>query len=168
MDTLHAIMTRRSIRHYTPQPVSDELLESLLRAAMQAPSAGNSQPWYFVVIRDRQVLDTIPTFHPFSEMLKEAPLAIVMCAQERPNYPEYWIQDCAASIQNILLAAHAQGLGAVWLGVHPRPDRAASVSKLLGLPDEIHPLGIVSIGYPAEEKPPIDRFSPDRIHYNRW
>jgi Nitroreductase len=161
-------MTRRSIRHYTPQPVSEELLESLLRAAMQAPSAGNSQPWYFVVIRDRQVLDTIPTFHPFAEMLKEAPLAIVMCAQERPNYPSYWIQDCSAAIQNILLAAHAQGLGGVWLGVHPRQDRAANVSKLLGLPDDIHPLGIVSIGYPAEEKEPIDRFSPERIHTDHW
>lgn len=169
METLEAIHGRRSIRRYTAQPVSEEMVEKMLRAAMAAPSAGNQQPWQFVVIDDRKILDAIPQFHPYSAMLKEAPLAIVVCGDERQErYKGYWVQDCSAATQNLLLAAHDLGLGAVWLGVYPIMDRVAKTQELLGLPPHVIPLAIVSIGHPAEKKGPEDRFQASRIHRNRW
>ena len=169
METIEAILTRRSIRKYKPDPVPDEVVKELLEAAMSAPSAGNQQPWHFIVIRDRAILDAIPTFHPYSQMLKEAPLGIVVCGDlEKQIHDGYWVQDCSAATENLLLAAHAKGLGAVWLGVYPREPRVIGVKEILKLPDYIIPLCIISLGLPAEEKPPSKRFIPERIHYDRW
>lgn len=169
MDALEAIHGRRSIRRYTAQAVPEDVIETLLRAAMAAPSAGNQQPWHFVVLDDRQTLEAIPQYHPYSAMLKEAPLAIVICGDERlEKHKGYWVQDCSAATQNLLLAAHAQGLGAVWLGVYPVMERVAKTQELLGLPPQVIPLAIVSVGYPAEQKGPADRFNPSRVHRNRW
>jgi len=169
MDAMDAILTRRSIRAYTNEPVGEKLVETLLRAAMAAPSAGNQQPWQFVVIDDRATLDAIPGFHPYSAMLKQAPLAVVVCGDARvAKMPQYCDQDCSAATQNLLLAAHALGLGAVWLGVHPEPDRVAATRKLLHLPDEVTPLCVVAIGRPAEQKEPADRYDPTRVRRNRW
>lgn len=169
MEALEAIHGRRSIRRYTAQPVSEEMIEKMLRAAMAAPSAGNQQPWQFVVIDDRKILDAIPKFHPYSAMLREAPLAIVVCGDERQErYKGYWVQDCSAATQNLLLAAHALGLGAVWLGVYPIMDRVAKAQELLGLPSQVIPLAIVAVGHPAEKKGPEDRFQASRVHRNRW
>jgi nitroreductase len=169
MDATEAIRTRRSIRAYTDQDVSDELVRHLLEAAMMAPSAGNEQPWHFVVIRDRATLDEIPNFHPHSGMLKHAPLAVLICGDETlEKYKGYWVQDCSAATQNLLLEAHARGLGAVWLGIHPIDERVAGMRKLLGMPDHAIPFALISIGWPAEEKGRQDRFDETRVHQDRW
>lgn len=169
MEAMKAILSRRSIRKYTAQPVPDEVITELLKAAMSAPSAGNQQPWQFVVINERQVLDEIPEIHPHSQMLREAPLAILVCGDgQRATREKYWVQDCSAATENLLIAAHAKGLGAVWLGVHPIEERIVGLQKLLGLPEYIAPLALISIGYPAETKPPANRYDAARVHYNRW
>ena len=169
MDAMEAILTRRSIRQYTDQSVADEVVTDLLKAAMAAPSAGNQQAWQFVVINEREVLDEIPTIHPYSRMVKQAPLAILVCGDVALETNKgYWVQDCSAATQNLLLAAHANGLGAVWLGVYPREQRVVDFRKLLGLPGHVVPLALVSIGYPAEEKSPANRFDPAKVHYNGW
>ena len=169
MDAMEAILSRRSIRRYTLQSVSEETIRELLKAAMSAPSAGNQQPWQFVVIDDREILDEVPKVHPYSQMLKEAPVAILVCGDRQLETNKgYWVQDCSAATENLLIAAHAKGLGAVWLGIYPREERVADIQKLLGLPEHIVPLALVSIGYPAEAKPPSNRYDAARIHYNRW
>ncbi len=169
MDVMQAILTRRSIRRYTSDPVPPKQVERLLAAAMAAPSAGNEQPWHFVVVRDRALLEAIPRFHPYSAMLKEAPLAILVCGDVTLEKHEgYWVQDCSAATQNLLLAAHAEGLGAVWLGLHPRPEREQGMRDLLALPGNVVPLALVALGHPAEEKGPAARFDPSRVHHDRW
>jgi nitroreductase len=169
MNTLDAIRTRRSIRAYTDQPVSAESVETLLRAAMSAPSAGNQQPWHFIVVDDRGVLQEIARIHPYAGMAAQAPVGILVCGDTREEkYPGYWVQDCSAAVQNLLLAAHDVGLGAVWTGVFPRPDRVEAFRKLFRLPDPVHPLAFIVIGYPAEKVEPADRFRESRIHRNVW
>jgi len=169
MDAYDTIMTRRSIRAYTAQPVNEGLIKDLLAAAMSAPSASNRQPWHFVAITDRRQLDTLTAILPYGQMLKQAPLAIVVCGdRERQPMEGYWVQDCSAATQNILLAAHARGLGAVWLGVYPREERIQGVTQLLGLPEQVTPLAVLSIGYPAEHKEPADRYDETRTHRDRW
>ena len=169
MDAMQAILSRRSIRKYTPEKVDDHLLEELLEAAMSAPSAGNEQPWHFIVMTDRAMLDEFPKFHPYSGPVKGASAAIVVCGDLLlEKYKDCWVQDCSAAIQNILLAAAAKGLGAVWLGLFPDPLRVESAQKLLSLPQHIIPLALVPIGYPAERKDLASRFNPSRIHYHHW
>ena len=169
MDALEAIMTRRSIRHFTSQPVSEGLLEKILRGAMAAPSARNEQSWQFVVIDDRQLLEAIPRYHQFSEMLHEAPLAIAVCGDVRnKTHEEYWQQNCAAATQTLLLTAHALGLGGVWLGIYPKEERVAPTRQLLKLPAGIIPMCIVALGYPAEVKEPANRYDPAKVHRNGW
>ena len=169
MEAIEAILTRRSIRKYTPAPVSEEELHTVLDAAMNAPSSSNGQPWHFVVIDDRTVLDEIPKFHQYSSMLKEAPMAIVVCGDTKLERTKgVWVQDCSAATENILLAARAQGLGSVWLGVFPIEERVAGLRRLLGLPDNVIPLSIIAIGHPGETKPPANRFNAERVHKNKW
>jgi len=169
MDAYEAIVTRRSIRAYTAQPVSDGLIKELLAAAMSAPSASNRQPWYFVVVTERQQLDALTAILPYGQMLKHAPLAIIVCGDsERQPLEGLWVQDCSAATENLLLAVHASGLGAVWLGVYPRPERIEELSRLLGLPEQVTPLAVLSVGYPAEQKEPADRYDESRIRHNRW
>ncbi len=168
MDAMEAIFSRRSIRKYTGQAVPESLVTELLKAAMAAPSARNEQPWHFIVLTDHKVIDEIPKFHQYSKMLPEAPVAILVCGDTAPLSDTYWIQDCSAAVQNLLIAANARGLGAVWLGVYPDANRYPRVQKLLGIPEKVIPLGLISLGYPAEEKPPADRYNPARVHYNKW
>ena len=169
MDAMEAILSRRSIRRYTDEPVPDELVQQLLKAAMAAPSASNQQPWQFVVIDERRLFSEIMKFHPFSSMLAEAKVSILVCGDlHRESFKGYWIQDCSAATENILIAARALGLGAVWLGIYPREERAQKVQALLKLPDHIVPLGLISMGFPAETKPPSNRFDASRIHRNGW
>jgi nitroreductase len=166
---MNSIFRRRSIRQYTPDPVSEEQLQLLLNAAMVAPSAGDQRPWHFVVIRDPKVLAQIPKVHPHAAMAPKASLCILVCGDEQAQlHPGYWIQDCSAATQNILLEATELGLGAVWLGVHPRPERIEGMRALFGLPAHISPLSLIAIGHPAEEKEPAQRFDPSRIHLNHW
>ena len=171
MDALDAILGRRSIRRYTEEPIAEEAIEQLIRAGMAAPSAHNEQPWHFMVIKDRELLDKIPHIHPYARMLQQAPAALAGCGDlKREKNPGlgYWILDCSAATENILLAAHALGIGACWLGIHPRPERKEALGKLLNLPEHIEPLCLIALGHPAEQKGPSDRFKPDRIHQNSW
>lgn len=169
MDTLKAILTRRSIRRFTSQVIEKSTIEKILQAAMYAPSARNFQPWHFVVIDKREVLDKIPNVHPYAEMCREAAAAIIVCGDTAiEKSVEYIALNCAASTQNILLAAHSLGLGSVWLGVYPRNDRITGLIGLMDLPSNIIPISLVAIGYPAEQKEPENRYNPDRVHYNRW
>lgn len=167
MDALEAIFTRRSIRRYTDKTVSEKDLKTILEAGMNAPSANNQQPWHFVVINSRDKLNAITEVHPYSQMLKQAPAAIIVCGDTNVS-SSYWQQDCSAATENILLAARALGLGTVWLGVYPREDRTAAISKLFGLPKNVKPLCVIALGHPAEEKGRVSRFDAGRIHKNNW
>ena len=168
---LSNIATRASVRQFTNQPIDKSTLESLVRAGMAAPSAVNKQPWAFVVITERSVLDSLQNVHPYAN-LKTATAAIVVCGDTEKALQgyarEYWIQDCSAATQNILLAAHALGLGAVWCGVHPDPKRVSEVSRVLRLPESIIPLNIITMGYPASQPQPKDKWKPENIHYQHW
>ena len=166
---LNAILSRRSIRLYTADPVPEELVLQLLEAAMSAPSAGNQQPWQFVVITDKDILRQVPSCHPYAYMVPSAPLAIVVCGDlSLVTRKGYWVQDCSAATENLLLAAGGLGLGAVWLGVYPLQQRVAGLRRLLELPEHVVPLALVPVGYPAEHKPPAVRFIPGRVHQNGW
>ncbi|MCZ7664793.1 MAG: nitroreductase family protein [Thermoleophilia bacterium] len=166
------LLSRRSIRRYEDRLVPDELVTRLLEAAMAAPSASNEQPWHFVVISRRELLDELSERHPYAGMLREAPLCIVPCGDldlvPEGVSGEYWVQDVAAATQNLLLAATALGLGTVWCGVHPRPERVDMVREVLGIPSRIVPLCLVPVGYPAEQKPPRTQFDPARVHRDGW
>jgi len=171
MEAMEAILSRRSIRKYTPDVVAEETIGRLLEAGMAAPSAGDERPWHFVVITDREMLAQIPEFHSLSRFVPKAALAVLVCADlALSKYPpaDYWVQDCSAATQNILLAAHAMGLGAVWLGVHPSEERIDGFRRLCRLPDSVAPFSLVSIGHPALRKEREHRFDPSRVHRERW
>jgi len=163
MDVLQAILTRRSVRRYQTTPVPEPLVEKLLAAAMSAPSARNSQPWRFVVIDDRTLLDQVPAINPYAEMARRAPLAILICADPSlEKSPGYWMLDCAAAAQNMLLAAHGLGLGAVWCGVYPRPPRSKGSAASWACPRRSFPTASLCWAT-CESHPREDRFQPDRV-----
>ena len=169
MEVIEAILTRRSIRKYTTQDVPDEQVNILLNAAMHAPSAVNKQPWHFIVFRDRAISEKTAEFHPNSYMLKNASLGILVCFDKNLQHDKgYGELDCSAATQNILLAAHGMGLGAVWIGVFPREKRMASVHSLFNLPGNIVPFSLIALGYPDEKKHFTGRFREERIHYETW
>ena len=169
MDIIEAILTRRSVRKYTDNRVPEDVVNQLLRAAMAAPSAANEQPWHFVVITDRSIMAQVPSFHPHSHMLKEAALAILVVSDPNLELTKgRGVLDCSAATQNILLAAHALGLGAVWLGIYPVEQRMDGMRKLLNMPSRVVPISLVSIGYPDERVHEEDRYKPERVHYQRW
>lgn len=169
-DKIQFLLSRRSIRRYIDKPVEQDKIETILRVAMSAPSAGNEQAWQFLVVLDKSKMLKITEFHPYASMLKNAAVAIVVVGDtNKTKYggigKEYWIQDCSAATQNILLAAHALGLGAVWLGVHPMPERVNRVRELFGLSKELIPFSIVSIGYPDQSSQIIDRYKEENVKY---
>ena len=169
---IETIMTRTSIRSYTDHTVSADTVEMLLRAGMAAPTAVNAQPWHFVVINERAKLDELAGTNRHGDMLRQAPLAIVVCgnmekAMQGPGQA-FWIQDCSAATENILLAAHALGLGAVWTGCYPMEERVAAVSEVLGLPETIVPLCVIVMGYPNENPQPKDKWKPENVSYNMF
>jgi len=166
---MDAVLSRRSIRKYTSKPVPDQLIKELLEAAMSAPSAGNEQPWHFIVITDRGILGEIPKCHPYSHMLREAPVAVLVCCDLNLDiHGGLWVQDCSAATENLLIAVQAKGLGGVWLGVYPREERVTGLRKLLSIPENVLPFSLIPIGYPAEQKPRADRYDTSRVHHNRW
>ena len=170
MDAIEALLSRRSIRRYTAEPVSDADVETLLGAAMSAPTAFNQQSWRFVVVRDEPIRERLSKASQHAGMLADAPLVIVVCGDTNAErYPgTYWVQDATAALANVLTAANALGLGAVWVGVHPWEDRVTAVSEALSLPEGVMPLGSVGIGHPAETKPPAERLDWSKVHYERW
>jgi nitroreductase len=169
MDALDAIHTRRSIRQYQDMAVREELIEKVLAAAMSAPSARNAQPWQFVVVTDRKILREMSKINPNAAMAANAPLGILVCGDLRLELSAgYWVVDCAAAAQNLLLAAHALGLGAVWTGIYPRQERMAGFHRLLGLPEEVLAHSLMVLGYPAERPKSQDRYRRERVHRNGW
>ena len=169
MNTLQAIKTRRSIRKFKSEPVSQDLLKELLEAAMYAPSAGNEQPWQFIVVNDRSILDKIPRICSTAAMCRQAAVAVLVCGDAGlEKYPGFWVQDCSAAVQNLLLAAHDLGLGAVWTGIYPLKDRVEGFRKLFDLPEGITPLALVPLGYPDQEPASAKRYKEERVHYNGW
>ena len=169
MDVFTAIYTRRSIRKYKPDTISEEALKQILMAGMQAPSSGNGQPWHFVVIDDVATLQRLGQIHPNAPMVAEAPMAILVCGEQQiDRYKPYLAQDLSAATQNILLAAHAKGLGAVWVSIYPTLDRCDTVRRMLKIPAAVTPFSLIPLGYPDEEKPSENRFNPKRVRKNNW
>lgn len=163
------IKKRRSIRSYKDKEVSDEDIYTLLEAAMLAPSAGNEQPWHFIIIDDKDIINKIPSIHPYSKMITQVNKAILVCADlNQTKYEGYWAQDCAAATENILLKAVDIGLGTVWLGIYPDEDRVAKFKNLFKLPADIIPFALIPVGYPDQEKETPNRFDTSRIHRNKW
>jgi nitroreductase len=167
MEALEVIFTRRSIRKYTGEEVSEDDLRTILEAGMNAPSANNLQPWHFIVVNARDQLDRIMDVHPHSRALAQAPTAIIVCCDTSIS-GSYWQQDGAAATENILLAAKALSLGTVWMGVYPNAQRIAGIKSLFNIPEPIEPLNVIALGYPDEERGRVDRYNPDRIHNNHW
>ena len=169
MKCTDAILSRRSIRRFTTQAVSDADIDTVLRAAMAAPSAFNQQPWRFVVVRDAESRMRLSEASQYSGPIAEAPVGIVVCADSSAVRVEgYWVLDCAAATENALLAAHAIGLGAVWLGVHGYPERVAVVRAACHLPEGIEPVVMIAVGHPEEHKPPANRYNPEFVHHDHW
>lgn len=163
-DALEAIMTRRSIRSFTDQDVTDTELRTILEAAMNAPSAGNAQPWRFVVIRDQAMKDAITENHAHAKMVAHAPVCLCALGDTKlEKYPGNWMHDCSAAIQNILLAARVLGIGSVWIGISPQEAQITDARKLLDLPESLVPLAYVALGRPEQDFKPADRYKPERV-----
>ncbi|MFA6805752.1 MAG: nitroreductase family protein [Candidatus Methanomethylophilaceae archaeon] len=169
MEILQEILTRRSIRKYQEKKVSGDVIKKLLHAAMQAPSANNEQPWEFIVVNNKGTLLKISEILPNAGMVKDAAVAIVICGDlEKEVAKGRWVQDCSAATENLLLEVVHQGLGAVWTSVHPNKGKEEALRKLFNLPNNVIPLSIIPVGYPAEEKEYENRFKEERVHYEKW
>ena len=170
-EKLGFIFGRRSIRLYSPAGVSEAAVQKLLEAAMAAPSAAAKDPWRFVVVRDRQTLTEIAAALPNGQMIAGAAVGIAVCGDLQAAHDQqlsYLLQDCSAAIENLLLCAHALGLGACWLGVHPREQRVNSLRQILSLPPALIPVACIALGYPAETKQPRTRFNGEYVRFERW
>ncbi len=168
---LNALFARRSVREYEAKDVDDATVRDILEAAMAAPSAVAKDPWSFVVVRDHEMLLKIAAGLPNGQMLKEAPLGIIVCGDLRrahDNQLSYLLQDCTAAIENLLLAVSMLGLGACWLGVHPREDRVAHLRSLLNIPEGILPVSAIAIGWPAQTPSPRTRYREEAVHRETW
>ncbi len=170
MDSIDIIFKRRSIRKFTPQPVSKVDIVLLLKAAMAAPSAVNSQPWEFIIVEDPTILKSLKKVSLFSN--RNAPLAVVVLGSPQkagnPAGAKFWIQDCSAAMENILLAAVCLGMGGVWIGIHPIQGVEEKVRELLHIPSSSTPLGMALIGYPAEQKEPLTRYKPKKVYWQQY
>ena len=162
---MNVIYRRVSIRRYQDRPVEDEKIEALLRAAMQAPSAGNQQPWEFYVVTDKSKLEALSRVHRYAGMTKDAPVAIVSAYRTNARMPEFAPIDLSIAMENMWLETTAQGLGGVWLGIAPRDDRMKEVETILNMPENLRAFAIFPFGYPAEERAQQERFDPKRIHW---
>jgi nitroreductase len=165
-DVLELIKKRRSIRKYTDQAVTDEQVRQLLEAAMAAPSGSDLQSWEFVVVRDPALKRQLAQTHTWSSMAADAAVVFVVCGNERAS--RHWVEDTSAATENLLLAATALGLGAVWVAMYPHSDREAPARRILAIPEEIRILCLVPVGHPAESKPPRTQYKESKVHYERW
>jgi nitroreductase len=166
-DLLDLMYSRRSIRDYTGEPVSDEDVEAMLKAAMAAPSAQDLRPWHFVVVREREVLDELAEVHKYAYMLEKAPMAIVVCGDQEVS-KKHWVEDTCAATQNLLLAATALGLGGVWISLYPKKKYQKTVRELLEIPDHVGVLCALAIGHPAERKKARTQYDEKRVHQEEW
>jgi nitroreductase len=167
---MNAIFERRSIRKFLDTDIKDTDITTLLKAAMRAPSAGNEQPWEFIVIKNPETMIKITEFHPYASMLHHCKCAIIVCGNvERQKFDyNFWVQDCSAATQNILVEATHLGLGSVWLGVHPIVERVTGIQTIFHLPKEIIPLNVIALGYPEIMPKEIDTYNESFIHYEKW
>lgn len=169
---IETIMTRVSVREFTGEKISEAQIDTLLRAAMAAPSAINKQPWAFIVVTDEVLIAKLGEALPYSRCSNKPAVAIIPCGDLSKaiegEMAAFWINDVSAATENLLLAAHAMGLGAVWTGLHPDMNRATMVQKMLGLPEHIIPLCVVPVGVPAEKPAVKEKYNPENIHYNAW
>ena len=169
MDIIEGIMTRRSIRHFTGELISDEQLDTMLRAGFQAPSAHNFQPWEFIVVRDKEKIGKIKEFHKYAKMVEDAGTLIVVCGDKhRQENRGFLVSDTSAAIQNMLLAAHGLGLGAVWCGIYDIDDYVVNFGEVLNLPANILPVGMVVVGNKIKDRSMQDRYDEKKIHYDTW
>ena len=170
--TINTIMTRVSVRQFTGEKISEAQIDTLLRATMAAPSAINKQPWAFIVVTDEEKIAALGEALPYSRCSNKPAVAIIPCGDLSKAIPgemaNFWINDVSAATENLLLAAHSMGLGAVWTGLHPDTNRAKMVQDMLSLPEHIIPLCVVPIGVPAEQPEVKDKFKEENIHYNQW
>jgi nitroreductase len=163
------ILSRRSIRRYLGTTLEDSQIRALLDAAMCAPSAEDERPWHFVVVREEGLRRELAEIAPYTHVVKDAPLALVVCGEEALQKQQgCWMLDCAAATENILLEAHLAGLGAVWLGLYPVPGRVERVRRILQIPSQIMPFAIVAAGYPAERREAASRYDGRRVHFEQW
>lgn len=168
---METIFKRRSVRKYSDTKITDDQLKQIIKAGMAAPSAKNSQEWVFIVIRDKAIFDAFLGVHPNAFALKTADAAVLVCAdlsKEKEPGQGWWIQDCSAAVQNMLLEATDMGLGSLWMGVHPKEDRINCIKTACRLPEGIEPLGLVSIGEQTKAYAPIDRYLEDRVYFNTY
>ncbi len=172
MEAMQCILSRTSIRSFAEKAVPEAELLKLVEAGMAAPSAVNMQPWVFALITKRELLDALSKKLPYAKMLSQAPAAIVVSGDLRKTLDQrerdYWVEDCSAAAQNILLAAHAIGLGAVWTAVHPVQDRVDTVQSILKMPEYLIPLNVIPVGYPNEQREPKNKWDVHKIHWNEW
>lgn len=169
METEQAIKKRRSIRGFEEKPVDESTVESLIELAMYAPSAGNEQPWEFIIIDSESTKKQIAAKHDNARMVKDAPVSVLVCVDlKREKHEDMWIQDCAAATQNLLLGARDRNLATCWVGVYPREPRMKDMSEFLDLPENVIPFSLIPVGYSAEEPEQPERFKPERIHKNKW
>jgi nitroreductase len=169
MDAIDAIMTRRSTRKFTDEPIAKKDIEDILKAGMQAPSAYDEQPWQFIIITGNEAKKKIMKAHQYAQMLSSAPVAILVCCDTSKLQTEgYWEQDCAVCMENMFLAAHAKGLGAVYVGVYPREERMKAISAVFGIPEKVVPFALLPLGHPAEKKKAENRYEKARVHWEKW
>lgn len=170
--TISVIHERTSIRQFTNQKLTKNQLETLVKAGMAAPSATNAQPWHFIIVDNPDFLKSIGESIKTSKAVSEAPAAILVCGDMRKAkegwLQQYWIQDCSAASENILLAATSMDLGAVWTSIYPAEDRIKIIADILKLPDYIIPLNVIPVGYPKEKKSPMDKWKPENVSWNNW
>ncbi len=171
---IDCIMTRASVRSYTSEPVSDSIVNKILRAGMAAPTAANQQPWHFVVVNEQSLKDSITNAFEYTKMVKGCAFAVVVCGDMdnlfEGDIPDggFWVEDCSAASENMLLAAHALGLGGVWCGIYPLKDREERLRTILNLPANLTPLNVMAFGYPSQPAAPKDKWAPAKIHYNAY
>ncbi len=171
---IDCIMTRTSIRSYTDQQVSDSLINKILRAGMAAPTAANQQPWQFVVVTEKSLKDSITAAFEYTKMVENCSFAVVVCGDMNNLFdgdiPDggFWVEDCSAASENMLLAAHALGIGGVWCGIYPLKDREKRLASILNLPSNLTPLNVMAFGYPSQPATPKDKWVPSKIHYNAF
>jgi nitroreductase len=169
LDIFDALKTRRSIRAYTDREIKDDDIKTIINAAMMAPSAGNARPWHFIVIKDTNTLSKIKNINPYAKMADNAKAAILICGDiSLEKHPGFWVQDCSAATQNLLLAAHGLGMGSVWTGVYPIEERVKGFKELFNLPENIIPLSLSLLGYPEKIPESGSRFEEKKIHYEKW
>lgn len=169
MDLLEGLYTRRSVRKFTEEAVSDSDIHVLLKSAMLAPSAKNQQPWHFIVVKEKAMRDKLAAASPYTGMAAHAPLVVVICGDTaNEKAPGFWVQDCSAAAENLLLAARALNLGSVWCGIYPEKERMQALATILGLPDKVLPLNMICIGHTEMQFKEADRFNPERVHHEKW